>query len=145
MLFPMMETAILEKPRTEEQSKIITTVSYNDFKQMDLTGMEGNLIINNMPPAKLYSSQTWIDTEKVKKALDYENRDAPEKEVLAIGYWHTLPTGRRIVVLGDGHHKSLLAWEDGRKINIKMIGELPKNLKFIPFSQFRNLVGKVLG
>ncbi len=117
--------------------------TYKEFKEMDMSLIEPGAIIGGISPAKLFASQSWVDSQKLVSASEAELGEALDVPVWVgeIPIKDKPGEFQRIVVLGDMHHRTLKAWQMGMKVNGIVIGLLPKGQRVMPLSTFRIRTG----
>lgn len=112
------------------QHQIIT---YNSLREART--IESGTVVTDVKPQELWTTQDWIEVEKVRAAL---NRTVgPEDTFPTEGYTHK-HHGKTILVLGDGNTKSIIAWAQGKRVEFTIKGELPRGQKATPLSRLRN-------
>lgn len=97
------------------------TISYADFKKTAV--IEPGTIINSVRPSNLYTTQNWISEKKVSAALSREVE--PEDRFPISAYIHE-DKGKRVLVLGDGNTRAIVAWVRGVLIEVTIKGLLPE-------------------
>jgi hypothetical protein len=116
-------------------------ISYNEFKNKSQeTINKGHFVIDGFHPAKLWASQDWVDAEKVTRTT---TQGLNGEELTLPAYYKDLPTGQRAIILGNGHHHALRAWERSERVKIEIIGAFPEGNNFMSFSRFRRETGQV--
>jgi len=79
---------------------------------------------------QLYTTQTFIDQEKLKRAL---NGDIDEEYPIPRGYWWK---ERNAIVLGDGNHRTAVAFMQNSTIEVEIVGPFDGSKNPIPFNVF---------
>ena len=79
---------------------------------------------------KLYTTQTFIDQEKLIRAL---NGDVDDKYPIPKGYWWE---ERNAIVLGDGNHRTAVAYIRDKLIQVEIVGPFDGSKKPISFNVF---------
>jgi hypothetical protein len=115
---------------------------YKEFKTLTQEELaNGEVVVTNMSPMKLWASQDWVDPEKLRRLNPDTTSESENTGVPA--YYYDMPvTGQRAMIIADAHHRTLLAQENGEKVNVKIIGPMPEGMVSIPFSKFRRSAGK---
>ena len=113
-----------------EELKNVPEISYKEFQKNGL--MKVGLVITNVPPRSLYTTQHFVDSEKISNFLkttypiDFENLR---------GYWSMQLFGKPRLVLGDGNTRALIALQTGTHISITVMGQLPLGAQTIPLTK----------
>lgn len=125
----------------EREARASQQLSYKAFKGIAVSEvMRGAYVLTGVSPSKLWASQDWVDPVKVSR-VQHEHVGAEELELPA--YFKDLPTGQRAIILANGHHHALQAWEEASKVNVKILGQLPEGVNIISFSRYRRENGDV--
>jgi hypothetical protein len=125
-------------------------ISYKQFKQLAPEELKAGLEVQ-VDPEKAHATQDWTTPDKVFRSVDQLGQLTPkevEEGVRVSGFWYTFPATHdspehRGIVLGDGHHKALLAKREGIKVIVVLKGPMPENTRTIPFSRFKREAGGV--
>ena len=104
-------------------------LSYSDFKRIG--AIEEGAIIERVKPMSLYTTQDWISVRKVSDALGREVETTGKYPVSA--YIQEREKGR-ILVLGDGNTRAIVAWIRGVPVDVIVKGFLPKDQRCISLS-----------
>jgi hypothetical protein len=84
---------------------------------------------------QLFTTQYNINEVKLTNVL---NGDVNEEYPIPRGYWWE---EKKAIVLGDGNHKTAIAYMNGELIEVKIIGSFVRSKKPVPFNVFiRNCV-----
>lgn len=120
MPFPMPEAG---KPRH---------ISYKEFKRTENLPSLTGVVIDNVKPTDLFVSQDWTSSSKVFTVYNgvTESKADSDERFLLEGYVSQRPIpGRsekqKVIVLPDGHHRALCAWEQGKKVDVFVLREKP--------------------
>lgn len=111
------------------------TFTYSDLKNLKVEEIESGTVITGVKPRDLYTTQNWISERKAIKAL---NSYYPQDKYPTAGYIKECQDGRKILILGDGNTKALVAWEREEKVTFTLKGKLPDQTKYHPLSRLRN-------
>lgn len=120
-------------------------ISKKQFKKTtDLDSLKG-AIIEGVKPQDLFISQHWTDTFKIGTVYDlYQSRSGDDKDLLKAYVAYRPINGsdqkQRVIVLPDGHHRALAAWEQGEKVDIFILGTKP-TLNYAGISTLRQKSG----
>ena len=78
---------------------------------------------------QLFTTQKFIDLKKLKRALsgDFQDSSLPKAY-----YWQE----RKAIVLGDGNHRTAVAYLRNEEINVEIIGLFDGKKIAIPFNVF---------
>ena len=80
---------------------------------------------------QLYTTQNFVDQEKLLKALN--GIVDPDDVAIPRGFWWG---ERQAIVLGDGNHRTAVAYLNGQIIKIEIIRPFDQSKNPIPFNVF---------
>lgn len=125
---------IYDIARSKEKRSLCPSLTFEEFKRTPEKELKTGTIVKNIKPAKLFVTQDWISIDRAMRTFN-NLRKVPGENTLLPGYYSSVPIDgnglrQRVLVLGDGHHHALYAWEIGEKIDIYIIGDtLDKKIK----------------
>lgn len=110
-----------------------TVIPFSSLK--DYAELPPGTLIEGVLPRILWTTQDWIEVKKVQAAL---NRDHDvEDRYPTRGYLHE-HKGKRILVLGDGNTKAIVAWTRGQTVEFTVEGKLPEGISCSPLSRLKS-------
>lgn len=115
------EHVVFDVSSQQETNAKRPTMSFKEWKNSNYEAQPG-MVITNVPVSELFTTQEVLDANKMVHAYEAQEENKPDAfTVSGIPYQHPKPHMGIVPVIGDGHHRAVLAAVNGQRVNLQIV------------------------